>query len=213
MYHSVGSGKTYFFVNSQSGVVQQWELGDGGGGQVSGTLVRQFDVGSITEGCVADDHLGHFYIGEENVGIWKYGAEPDAGTARTQVDATGAGGNLVADVEGLSLYYAGETTGYLLASSQGDSRIVVYMREGANAFRGKFQVDGGPGIDDVRSTDGLDVTNFPLSAGFPQGLFTVHDGNNSGASASNVKYVPWESVAAALGLTVNTSYDPRTIGR
>ena len=213
MYHSVYSGRTYFFVNAQSGVVQQWDLGDGGGGEVSGTLVREFDVGSITEGCVADDHLGHFYIGEEDVGIWKYGAEPGAGTSRTQVDATGAGGHLVADVEGLSIYYTGETTGYLLASSQGESRIVIYTREGANTFKGKLEVEGSGTIDDVAGTDGLDVTNVPLSTGFDQGLLAVHDGGNSGATASNVKYVPWRSVAAALGLKVDTSYDPRTVAQ
>ncbi|UCF20284.1 MAG: phytase [Gemmatimonadota bacterium] len=212
MYHSPNSGKYYYFVNDRSGVVQQWELGDGGGA-VTGAMVRQFDVGSQTEGCVADDHLGYFYIGEEDVGIWKYGAEPDAGSARTQVDETGAGGNLDADVEGLSLYYAGETTGYLLAASQGDSRVVIYTRESANTLVGKLKVQGSGNIDSVSGIDGLDVTNFPLSAGFSQGLLAVHDGNNTGASASNVKYVPWASVAAALGLTVNTSYDPRTVGQ
>jgi hypothetical protein len=41
----------------------------------------------------------------------------------------------------------------------------------------------------------------------------VHDGNNDGASASNVKYVPWAAVAAGLNLAANTTYDPRVVGR
>ncbi len=213
MYYSTISRKYYYFVNNRDGDVQQWELTDDGSGGVTGTNVREFDVGSLVEGCVADDHLGHFYIGEEDVGIWKYGAEANAGTARTQVDETGSGGNLVADVEGLSLYYDGTGAGYLLASSQGEGRFVIYTREGDNAFVGKVQVVSNGGIDSVSGIDGLDVTNFPMGPGFTQGLFTVHDGDNAGASASNVKYVPWASIAAALGLSVNTTYDPRTVGQ
>jgi 3-phytase len=212
MYHSAVNGKYHYFVNAKSGVVQQWQLHDGGG-QVAGTLVRTFDVGSQPEGCVADDVLGHVYIGEESVGIWKYGAEPGAGNARTQVDKTGSAGNLTADVEGLAIAYAGQDGGYLLASSQGNSTIVVYTREGTNTFLGRFTVGASGAIDGATDTDGIDVANVPLGAAFPKGLFVLHDGTNSGASASNVKYVPWESIAIALGLVVDTSYDPRAIGR
>jgi 3-phytase len=213
MYYSMSSGKYYFFANDKNGVVQQWELRDGGGGEVTGTMVREFDVGRQTEGCVADDYLGYLYVGEEDVGVWKYGAEANDGNSRTQVDHTGSGGNLVADVEGMSLYYDGTSTGYLIVSSQGESRIAIYTREGDNAFLGKIEVVSNGSIDEANRTDGLDVTNFPLGSGFAQGLLTVHDGNNDGASATNVKYVPWASVAAALGLSVNTTHDPRTVGQ
>ena len=69
MYVSPLTGKFYVFVNSKSGVVEQWELVDAGGGLVDGLLVRSFDVGTQTEGSVADDERGVFYIGEEDVGI------------------------------------------------------------------------------------------------------------------------------------------------
>ena len=72
--------------------------------------MRQFSVGSTTEGCVADDEVGHFYVAEEDVAIWKYGAEPGAGTSRTKVDGAG-GGRLTADIEGLAIYYASNGTG------------------------------------------------------------------------------------------------------
>jgi 3-phytase len=212
MYVSPVTGKYYYFVNAKTGVTQQWEIRDGGSGTVVGSLVRQFDVGSQPEGCVADDVLAHFYIGEETVGIWKYGAEPGAGSARTQVDKTGTGGNLTADVEGLSIYYIGDNTGYLIASSQGSSTIGVYARTGSNTFLGSFRIVANGTIDAVSSTDGLDVTNFPLGSAFPGGLFVAHDASNSGGTASNYKYVPWESIAVALGLRVDTSWDPRLIG-
>lgn len=132
-------------------------------------MVREFDVGTQPEGCVADDVLGHLYVGEEDVAIWKYGAEPGAGSARTQLDHTGQGGNLVADVEGLAIYHAGPDRGYLLSSSQGNSTVVIYTREGANTLVGKFAVVENGTVDAVTGTDGLDVTNFALGPAFPAG--------------------------------------------
>jgi 3-phytase len=212
MYVSPVTGKYYYFVNDQGGVTQQYELADGGNGAVRGTMVRQFDVGTQTEGCVADDVLGIFYIGEEDVGLWRYGAEPGAGSTRVQVDRTGSGGNLTADVEGMSIYYAGSGAGYLVVSSQGNSMFNVYDRTGANAYLGSFDVGSTGTIDNVTGTDGLDVTNFPLGSGFPQGMLIVHDTSNSGGTASNYKLVRWDPVAAAMGLTVNTAWDPRLVG-
>ena len=210
MYHSPISGKYYYFVNAKSGGVEQFEL-SGATGTVTGQMVRTFDVGTQTEGCVADDELGHLYIGEELAGVWKYGAEPGAGSTRTQVDAAGAG-RLVADVEGVSIYYQSGGTGYLIVSSQGNSTFAVYTREGSNSYLGSFDVGANGTIDDVSGTDGIDVTNFPLGPAFPNGMLVVHDNANSGAAASNQKFVRWESVANALGLRVDTSWDPRRVG-
>ena len=57
-------------------------------------------MSSIVEGCVADDELGHLYIGEELKAIWKYGAEPDDGNTRIKIDKEiPAGGHFIHDVE------------------------------------------------------------------------------------------------------------------
>lgn len=207
MYHSAASGKFYAFVNSKNGVVQQWELFDDGSGQVDGTLVRSFDVGSQPEGVVADDELGLVYVGEENVGVWKYGAEPDDGDARTEVDRVG-GGRLTADVEGLAIYYASGGAGYLLVSSQGSNRFAIYSRDGDNAFLGSFDIVSGEGLDAVTSTDGIDVANLPLGSAFPQGAFVAQDND------TNFKLVPWERIAtgAEPDLLIDTSFDPRGDG-
>ena len=137
-------------------------------------LVRSFDVGSQTEGIVADDEQAALYVGEEAVGIWRYGAEPDAGTARVQVDST-SGGHLTADVEGLAIYHASDGTGYLLASSQGSSEFVVYERQGGNDYVMTFEVGSGGGIDGVSGTDGIDVINVDLGPSFPMGAFAAQD--------------------------------------
>ncbi|MFL5803413.1 MAG: phytase [Roseiflexaceae bacterium] len=198
MYHSPTTGKYYYFVNSEQGEVEQWELFDNGAGKVDANQVRAFAVGSQTEGCVADDQLRHFYIGEESTGIWKYGAEPTAGNTRTQVDKTGSGGHLTADVEGLTIYDAGNGAGYLIASSQGSDSFVIYRREGANAYVATFQIVAGNDIDAVSGTDGIDVTNTNLGPAFPQGMFIAQDGKNDGCN-QNFKFVPWHTIAAGLG--------------
>ncbi len=160
--------------------------------------MRSFAVGpiapgSITEGCVADDELGHVYIAEEQVGIWKYGAEPGSGTARTQVDRTGSGGHLTADVEGLTIAYTGNGTGYLIASSQGNSTFVMYQREAHNAYVKTFAIGAGNAIDGVSGTDGIDVTTANLGPAFPYGVFVAQDDANTGGN-QNFKLVPWQHI-------------------
>jgi 3-phytase len=208
MYVSPVTGKYYTFVTSEGGEVQQWELFDNGAGKVDATRVRTFSVGSQSEGVVADDVHGKLYVGEEDVGIWKYSAEPGGGTSRTQVDSTSDGGHLNDDVEGLSIYYKPDGTGYLLASSQGDNEFAVYRREGANTYLGNFALVSGGGIDGVSVTDGIDVTNFPLGSQFPRGVFVAQDND------VNFKLARWDSITSAFGglLASDTSWDPRKVG-
>jgi 3-phytase len=214
MFRSARTGKTYYVVNDKNGVTQQWELRDGGSGAVTGAKVREFDVGTTVEGCVADDGLGALYIGEEAVGIWKYGAEPGDGDARVAVDRTGRGGHLTADVEGLAIYDAGNGRGYLLASSQGSNTFVIYERGGKNAYVGTFRIADGA-VDGVSDTDGIDVVSAALGPAFPQGLFVAQDGSNTRPAANqNFKLVPWEAIAGKFTppLLIEPGVDPRRAG-
>jgi 3-phytase len=201
MYYSQPTGTYSFFANWKDGTVKQMELT--GGSAVSGKVVRTFDVGGQVEGCVADDVHQAFYIGEEDVGIWKYGAEPTAGDSRAQVDRVGSQTGLKADVEGLTLYYRSDGGGYLIASAQStgpDVRDVVYAREGNNAWVATFRVQG------ADETDGMDVTNFPLGPAFPHGVFVAHDAS---PTPSRHLLTPFDRVAAALKLTMDPTWDPR----
>ena len=213
MYRSAQTGKYYIFLTSQSGEVEQWQLFNNGSGKVDGVLVRSFNVGSQSEGCVADDEFPYLYVAEESTGIWRYGAEPGDGEARTLVDATGSGGHLVADVEGLSIYYTSAGTGYLIASSQGNSTFIIYQREEGNEYVMTFEIVDSAVIDRVSGTDGIDVTNFPLGTSFPQGAFIAQDGNN-GAENQNFKLVTWQMIANAANppLSIDISWDPRQVG-
>ena len=196
LYRSQKSGKVYFFVTSKTGEVEQWELFDNGSGKVDAKNVRQFKLETQIEGCVADDQLGHLYIGEETVGIWKYGAEPDAGEGRSQVDKTGPEGHLVADVEGMAIAYGKDGTGYLIVSSQGNNSYVVYRREKDNAYVKTFSIATGNGIDGTEDTDGIDVTMANLGPAFPQGVFVAQDGFNDKGN-QNFKLVPFQSIISA----------------
>ncbi|KOV09469.1 phytase, partial [Streptomyces sp. XY511] len=101
LYTSPASGKLYAFPNSTSGRVEQWEIAVDGDA-VTATSVRLWDAGSAVEGCYADETTGKLYLGEEDVGVWVYGAEPTSGTGRTRLDSTGSGGHITADTEGIT---------------------------------------------------------------------------------------------------------------
>ena len=210
MYRSPRTGNFYLFVNSEVGEVEQWRLFLDGRARIDAVRVRSFDVGGITEGCVADDEFSTLYIGEEDIGIWRYGAEPGAGTTRVMVDSTGSG-HLTADVEGLALYYASGGRGYLIASSQGDSSYVVYDRRPPNAFVHHFVIgsNSGLGIDGTTRSDGIDVMNRSLGGAFSSGAFIAQDEDNPGAN-QNFKLVSWSDIAASANppLIIDPAYVP-----
>ena len=159
------------------------------------------------------------------MGIWKYGAEPTdpADSAnRVLVDSTDtdAGGHLVADVEGLTIYYSQGSDGYLIASSQGEDNpshilantFAVYRRDGNNEYVMNFRIaeNTALGIDGVSNTDGIGIANVFLGSAFPQGVFVAQDGHNSGVN-QNFKLVPWENIATAItpSLLIDTGMNPR----
>ena len=193
MYHSRKTDKFYCIVTSKQGTAEQFELFDDGKGRVDDRSMRKFKVGTQLEGCVADDELGNLYIGEEEVGIWKYQAEPDAKLDRVKVDGMSPEGQLAADVEGLTIAYRKDGKGYLIASSQGDNTYVVYRREGDNAFVKRFRIASGNGIDEVTDSDGIYVTTANLGPVFPRGVFIAQDGVNDKAN-QNFKLVPWQLI-------------------
>ncbi len=232
-YTSPVSSKSYVFVSQREGnKVAQLELVDDGG-EVSAKLVRSLSVpigvgGELEdaqiEGMVVDRELGYLYVGQEKAGIFKFGAELDGGDTGKLIEAVKPdGSNLAADVEGLTIYYAADGKGYLLASSQGDSTYAAFTREGNNDYLGNFAIGASGSVDSVEESDGADVINVPLGSQFPFGLLVVQDGSNDPAVvvnndgeienvSSNFKFVPWQNVANAFpnSLAVDTtSFKPR----
>lgn len=175
-------------------------------------MVRTINnIASLVEGITADDDLGYLYVGEENVAIWKYGANPEDGLTRTKMDDV-AGPHLSADIEGLTIYYSNDSIGYLIASSQGDNTFAVYEREGDNTYLGSFRLVFG-GVDGVETGDGVEVMSYPMGGYFNSGALIAHDYTNTSPNAySNYKMVPWGDIATAMGLRIDTSYSPREMG-
>ncbi|MBN3895053.1 MAG: phytase [Nostoc sp. NOS(2021)] len=230
LYRSPVTNDYYVFTSRrETGDIAQFKLIDKGNGKIGSELVREFTIPSPTtegrspqtEGMVVDQETGSLYIAQEDVGIWKFQAEPDGGTTGKLIDRVRfeGGSHLTDDAEGLTIYYGKNGTGYLLASSQGDSTFVAYTREGNNEYVGNFAVGNNGSIDSVQESDGADVINVPLGPNFPFGLFVTQDGSNQPAKTidgenvnSNFKLVPWENIANAFPNSLNidpTGYDPR----
>lgn len=169
-------GNDYFvYVNDTDGRFQQYQL-TAKDKQVSGHLVREFQVASQPEGCVVDEQSNQLYYGEEEAGIWQVNALPKA-TEHKMI--AGLGGNLVADIEGLAIYrLAGKA--YLIASVQGNNSYAVFALPD-NRYLGSFAigVNRKAGIDGVSETDGLEALSTPLGNALPDGLMVVQDGRNN----------------------------------
>jgi 3-phytase len=203
MYRNARSGKNYVFVNQTDGGMRQWELVATPAGKVRIKLVRDLPFESQVEGCVADDETGTLYVGEEDVGIWRQGAEPRGGQARRMMVAIKDNPALKADMEGMGLYKLEGGRGYLVVSSQGNDSYAVFRREGTNDYVGSFVVgaNAAAGIDGISETDGLEVTSMAAGPAFPQGFMVAQDGRNiSPPEHQNFKLVPWEAIASALKL-------------
>lgn len=79
-----------------------------------------------------------------------------------QVVDRATGDHLTADIEGLTIYYAPNGKGYLMASSQGNNSYAMYERQGENRYVANFEITDGEKIDGTSDTDGIDVLGFGL---------------------------------------------------
>jgi myo-inositol-hexaphosphate 3-phosphohydrolase len=181
------------FVVLKDGRIDQVAI-DVSGGLPKVTTVRSMKLASQAEGCVVDDRTGLLYVAEEDVGLWRFDADPAApGTATpiAQVD----GRTLIADVEGLALAPSGRRGGYLVVSSQGDNAYTLYRLPGVT-YAGRFRIGGGA-IDGTSDTDGIDLMLGDFGPAYPGGLFVAQDGDNA-PDTQNFKFVGWTAVRRAL---------------
>jgi len=203
--HRTPQGGLEAFANDKSGRFEQIRITrrqQGAQVAYTGERVRVFRTRSQPEGCVADDHEGQLFFGEEKRGIWTLPTDANAKTPPRLILATGK--LLVADVEGLAIYRgAGKQPGYLIASSQGNNSYVVLDARPPHTVRGAFRIgiNAQAGIDGASETDGLEVSPANLGGAYHQGLLVVQDGyKRLPDGAQNFKYVAWRDIAEALGL-------------
>ncbi|MFP4521685.1 MAG: phytase [Fibrobacterota bacterium] len=186
MYHNPQKNRFYYIVNDKEGKVVQWEI-MASGDSLKFQKTAEFKVETQTEGCVVDDSTGFMYLGEEERGVWKINL------LKTEdyvlIDSVTGEGNLVADVEGITLLYNKGKKGYLIVSSQGNTTYHIYERDGNNRHLGCFSIaDSEEGIDGTYDTDGIDVLRARLNDDFTEGIFVAQDGDNSPEN-QNFKYI------------------------
>lgn len=169
------AGKIYAIVGRKSGPTDgsylwQYLLEDNGAGQVKATLVRKFGVYSgkkEIESIAVDDELGYVYYSDEGVGVRKYYAEPSKGNQELALFATTG---FTEDHEGISIYQASATTGYILVSDQGANQFHVFSREGTAQNSNDHQLLKVVKVK-ANKSDGSETVSVPLNNTFKKGLF------------------------------------------
>lgn len=177
----------------KDGAVHQVRL-DLSGPAPRGQIVRSLKLATQTEGCVVDPRSATLYVGEEDVGIWRFSARSDGPTTGELVAKTD-GQQLVTDVEGLALAAEGATGGWLVASSQGDNAYAVY-RLPDMVPAGRFRIAAGK-FGATEETDGIELALGNFGPDYPGGLFIAQDGHN-GRDAQNFKLVSWQDVLTTM---------------
>lgn len=195
LWRRAEDGALFGFVVQKDGRIDQLAI-DASGAQPTARLVRSLKLGTQSEGCVADDRTGILYVSEEDVGIWRFEADP-SGSAEAIAISKVDNDRLYADAEGMALAPIGADGGYLVASSQGDNAYVLYRLPDLS-YAGRFRIADGV-VDGVSETDGIEVMLGDYGPEFPEGLMVAQDGDNAPAT-QNFKIVDWREVKRALGL-------------
>lgn len=162
--------------------------------------IRNYKFENQCEGLVVDHENGVLFIGEEDFGIWKLNLR-NRNSKKEMVCDINIQKEIIADVEGLTLYFAKNGMGYLLASSQGDNSYAIFNRKSPHQYIGSFRIGEGKSIDGTSETDGIDVINLQMGTDYPKGFFIAQDGENKtngNESTQNFKLVPWEEIALSI---------------
>ncbi len=194
LYTRPTDGAVYAIVSRKAGpdggYLWQYRIEDDGTGNLRCAKVREFGSFAGTkeiEAIAIDQELGYVYYSEEDVGVHKYFADPDAPDANVELALFGTDG-FTEDREGISIYKVNDGTGYILVSDQQ-----------ANAFR-IFRREGEPGdphdhralkvvFVSTNESDGSEVTNAALDDRFPSGLFVAMSDNRT------FHYYSWDDIA------------------
>lgn len=151
----------------------QYQLTDVGNGKVGANVVRKFGNFSgkkEIEAIAVDNELGVVYYCDEQFGIRKYKANPVLND-NTELALFGQN-DFKSDNEGIAIYKATATTGYILVSNQQANTFMVYPREGASGNANEY-----PLLAEVPTStiecDGADVTSLNLGGAFRNGMFVA----------------------------------------
>ena len=192
--HTTQEGEIHYFVFAQDGHSAQYRLDTEG----KSHLVAEFKLSTTAEGCVVDDEYGALYVSEERKAIWRFSTMDITNTPKSVINVS-LMGPLRADVEGLTLYTRPDGSGYLIASSQGNSTYLVFDRK-QNQLVGRFKINEDT-YDTVTGSDGIFGTSRSLGEQYPAGAFIAHDHQNHDDGRpmnQNFKIIDWRTIEVQL---------------
>jgi len=156
-----------------TGYLWQYRLTATKNGLVVGQLVRKF--GSFSgkkeiEAIAVDNELGFVYYSDEQFGIKKYAADPEAKDNREL--ALFGKNDFVGDNEGIAIYKKPNGSGYILVSNQQNNTFMVYPREGTKGNPNNY-----PLLAEIPTStiecDGAEVSALNFGPSFPEGVFVA----------------------------------------
>ena len=147
---------------------------------------------------------------EENNGVLKACSINQALDFSSFTTVDSRKGHIVGDPEGVAIYKTNDTDGFIVLSSQGDSKFNLYNRKPPYEYVGSFSVKAGLGatrlpIDEITTTDGIEIINLDFNSHFPEGLMVIQDDVNtvdkkSKLKRQNFKFVSFKDIINILSL-------------
>ena len=190
-------GLVAFLTEDTGPRVEVWNLTENGL-----DLITTFNNGGESEGCVYDDLNRTLFISEEEVrGVLKAYRLDDSFDFSEPYIVDSREGQIGGDPEGVSLYKTPNNSGYLILSSQGDSKFNLYDRNYPYDYITSFRIGSSKSIDNVTDTDGIETINYNLSEEYPEGIMIAQDGFNKDGyrtKRQNFKIVSFKDVLDAL---------------
>ncbi len=178
LYKRPKDGEIFVIVSRKKGpsgrYLWQYRLQDEGSGTIRLTRVREFGEWSgegEIEAVAVDDALGYVYYSDEQFGIRKYHADPDAANSNKELAVFGTEG-FAEDREGISIYAINDGTGYIIVSDQQANEFRIYTREGAPDNPHNHKLVKIVNLA-TKSSDGSEITNSVLNNVFSAGLFVA----------------------------------------
>ena len=161
------------------------------------SLKHTFSNNGESEGCVVDDFNKKIFISEEDKkGVLRsFDLGSNAFLHPFVVDSRE--GNIWGDPEGVSIYKTSKDEGYIILSSQGDSKFNIYNRKYPHNYLGSFRVVGSATIDGISETDGLDAVSVSIPDLYPKGFLVVQDGYNTDKTTAlnqNFKFISFDKI-------------------
>ncbi len=180
------SGSWYLYGTTDEGLLHHWELYHSDD-RWQARLLRTIPAGKGAGFCAVDPNDAQVYVGDEELGIWRFGAEPEADTTRELVDLVAPRGQLGEEIKGVSIYSVRPDLAYLLVADAGEGYLSVYTLPDGESV-GALDIEG------LSEAEGMAVLS--TTGG---GWLAIADEDQSDG-ASEYKIVPWSAVASALGL-------------